>query len=81
MSNVKKTLEEVFAAMAKARTQSERTDAASAVLFGMKKTDASEHAVCVICRKPSVEFRDEISRREYRISGTCQVCQDETFGV
>lgn len=26
-------------------------------------------------------FRDEVSRREFRISGMCQSCQDETFGV
>lgn len=26
-------------------------------------------------------FRDELSAREYRISGLCQACQDATFGV
>lgn len=25
-------------------------------------------------------FRDDLSRREYYISGLCQKCQDETFG-
>lgn len=25
-------------------------------------------------------FRDELSKREYHISGLCQKCQDETFG-
>jgi hypothetical protein len=28
-----------------------------------------------------VEFRDEVSEREYRISGLCQDCQDFVFGV
>ena len=26
------------------------------------------------------DFRNEISRKEYRISGFCQECQDKTFG-
>lgn len=26
------------------------------------------------------EFRDELSRTEYRISGLCQNCQDKIFG-
>jgi hypothetical protein len=26
------------------------------------------------------DFHDEISLREYRISGLCQTCQDEIFG-
>lgn len=29
---------------------------------------------------PETEFRDEISRREYTISGMCQKCQDKVFG-
>jgi uncharacterized CHY-type Zn-finger protein len=34
---------------------------------------------CVLCGKPATEFRDELSAREYEISGTCQACQDEVF--
>jgi hypothetical protein len=45
---------------------------------------------CPFCGKPPTEtglnygplaflFRDELSAREYRISGLCQTCQDETF--
>jgi len=26
------------------------------------------------------EFRDECSKREFKISGLCQKCQDETYG-
>lgn len=26
-------------------------------------------------------FRDDLSRKEFRISGLCQKCQDEVFGV
>ncbi len=28
----------------------------------------------------SLEFRDDLSKREFTISGMCQVCQDLTFG-
>lgn len=35
---------------------------------------------CVFCGKDVVSLRDEKSFREYKISGLCQKCQDETFG-
>jgi len=38
---------------------------------------------CTWCAKEideEKEFRNEVSRREYKISGFCQQCQDETFG-
>ena len=34
---------------------------------------------CPICEQPIGEFRDELSRKEYAISGLCQKCQDATF--
>lgn len=49
------------------------------------RTTAITSAMCVKepagCGKPVIGFRNEISEREYRISGLCQVCQDSTFGV
>ena len=36
---------------------------------------------CVKCGEFNLEFRDEISRREYAISGWCQSCQDQFFGA
>ncbi len=33
------------------------------------------------CGGPATEFRDECSKREYRISGLCQKCQDAFFGT
>lgn len=33
------------------------------------------------CGKPATKFRDEISRKEFTISGLCQECQDKIFGV
>lgn len=32
------------------------------------------------CGKPIVNFKDDQSDREYRISGLCQDCQDSVFG-
>lgn len=33
------------------------------------------------CRGPNFTFRDDLSRREYAISGLCQGCQDAMFGM
>jgi hypothetical protein len=38
---------------------------------------------CVFCMKqinPIIEFQDDLSRREFQISGLCQECQNRTFG-
>lgn len=37
---------------------------------------------CVFCGEKVTEesFRDELSLKEYRISGICQTCQDDVFG-
>jgi len=48
--------------------------------FG-EEVDLVEAGRCPFC-KSEVEpdsFKNEISRREYRISGLCQDCQDKTF--
>jgi len=36
---------------------------------------------CPFCHKPVKpdSFKDELSKREFAISGLCQACQDETF--
>jgi len=31
------------------------------------------------CGEPAIEFDDELSKKEYRISGLCQACQDKVF--
>lgn len=37
---------------------------------------------CPFCEKPinMSDFRTELDKREYQISGLCQSCQDEMFG-
>ena len=37
------------------------------------------NGVCTFCAVPLTEFRDEISKKEYSISGMCQTCQDKAF--
>lgn len=48
-------------------------------LFGRSRTLAMAGRGCVTCGKSADNFRDEISRREYKISGMCQACQDLVF--
>ncbi len=47
---------------------------------GFKRTTSIKMDMCSRCGEKATEFRDEVSRREYRISGWCQKCQDEMFG-
>lgn len=45
--------------------------------------DRIEKGSCPFCGKkinPKTEFKDELSKKEFTISGLCQGCQDETFG-
>ena len=34
---------------------------------------------CATCSKEVGEFRDDLSKKEYSISGMCQKCQDKVF--
>lgn len=36
---------------------------------------------CVICGQPATEFSNELSEKEFSISGMCQRCQDDIFGA
>ena len=47
--------------------------------FGISRTEAKVPAICVFCKKPVESFRDELSRKEFKISSLCQSCQDEIF--
>jgi len=40
---------------------------------------AKKTGYCVLCGEEIKEFRDYISLKEYKISGTCQECQDLLF--
>lgn len=49
-------------------------------LAGISRQEAEKRGICTWCKKEVTGFRDEISEKEYMISGFCQKCQDETFG-
>lgn len=44
--------------------------------------DRVDHNQCPTCGRfvDLKDMRDELSRREFEISGMCQKCQDEVFG-
>ena len=50
-------------------------------LFGRSCTVAMSNGQCVKCGEFNLEFNDELSRKEYGISGLCQCCQDIIFGT
>lgn len=65
-----------------------KADGIEACLKAAFAFDRREHisaGVCVPppigCGQPATSFRDECSKREYQITGLCQKCQDEIFGV
>jgi len=49
--------------------------------FGRSPRLAKAAGQCVKCGEFNLEFRDELSRKEYGISGFCQCCQDSIFGT
>lgn len=52
-------------------------------VLGINRVESIQSDKCVFGEPPhdATTFRNEISRREYRISGICQSCQDAIFGV
>ena len=46
-----------------------------------KEVEAVELGFCPFCKQPisSDEFKDELSVKEFKISGLCQKCQDKMF--
>lgn len=56
-------------------------DAALSAITGKDRVETVADNRCVTCDTVDpVEFRDDLSRREYTISGMCQMCQDKVFG-
>jgi len=47
-----------------------------------KEVDLVEQMICPICKNPvhTENFKDEMSIKEFKISGMCQKCQDWIFG-
>ena len=47
----------------------------------LKEVERVEAGVCATCAGEVGPFRDDLSCKEYRISGMCQTCQDKVFGM
>ena len=67
--------------MSKSPEMVKALDLISQAWYGRPRSEALADSICVICGGPAVEFRNELSAREWNISGMCQKCQDETFGL
>ncbi len=63
----------------KAKNIREALDDMTNFLYGRSVSDSIRADTCISCKQPAVEFTDEISRREFAISGLCQKCQDIVF--
>ena len=62
--------------------KSEQIDDLFKSLYGVDRKTSIVEKTCVSCGVEVTEegFRDEVSLREFHISGLCQVCQDKVFG-
>lgn len=50
-------------------------------IFGETITDAQTEGICVNCKEPAVpKCYSEAGRREYKISGLCELCFDNIMG-
>jgi len=47
---------------------------------GVDTEQSIRNDTCTMCRKPALAFKDELSKKEFTISGMCQECQDKVFG-
>ena len=48
-------------------------------ITGVSRVGAVREESCVTCGGEARTFRDDLSRKEYTISGMCQDCQDKVF--
>lgn len=48
-------------------------------MTGIDRRQAVHEAFCVICGGPAIEFKDELSKKEFTISGMCETCQQKVF--
>ena len=48
-------------------------------IIGTPRSVAFRDQLCVICSGDASTFKNEVSKREYGLSGMCQPCQDKIF--
>ena len=47
--------------------------------YGKTQREAEKKSECLFCGEKIGEFKAEINKKEYEISGMCQKCQDDFF--
>ena len=50
-------------------------------MFAEMRRNAKILGCCASCGSKNLQFRDDLSRKEYTISLLCQACQDMVFGL
>lgn len=70
--------------VARPSEKSEKVEKVLENILGADRRSMIADNVCmpkpIGCGGPAIEFKDEVSKREYSISGLCQECQDRVFG-
>ena len=66
--------------MAEATIKDPRLDTMLTNVFGIDRKGSITNNTCVSCKGEALVFTDDISQKEYTISGLCQSCQDQVFG-
>lgn len=56
-------------------------DVVSVAMYGRKRSETMKEKRCVACGGPADSFKDELSVKEFSLSGMCQFCQDSVFGT
>jgi len=59
--------------------KSAQVELAISRLAGKSREIQIASAKCMTCDGEATEFTDDLSRKEYTISGMCQTCQDSVF--
>jgi|TARA_R100000049_G_scaffold4748_2_gene11435 hypothetical protein len=67
--------------MAEATKKDPSIDDMLTSVFGIDRVGSITDDKCVSCKEDATEFTDALSEKEYGISGLCQSCQDQVFGV
>ena len=69
--------------MTQPTTKSPAIDSFITAITGKSRRETILAGDCMTCNNECIDenFRDDCSIREYHISGMCQECQDNAFGV
>ena len=67
-------------------TMNEPTKKAAAIELAISRLARKSREIqiasglCMTCEGEATTFKDDLSRKEYTISGMCQSCQDSVYG-